>query len=78
MRWRRTWIIGNDGKKLDLYEKGDMCISLSINVGLRGPGEIDKNGHYWQYEITRGRGAAEIAIGQAPTLTKAKEIANKK
>ena len=74
-KWKKVRIDGNE-KPIDAYQRDGYMICLANNHGLQGPGQEDKHGHHWWFEVTYENGQGkEHLVGEAPTLAKAKKLA---
>lgn len=74
-KWTREKLLGNDGKKVDIYAKDDYRVCLNINRGNEvNTGVEDRHGHWWWYEVSLLNGSEQY-VGQAPTLKGAKKLA---
>jgi len=69
--WKKTKIVGNDGKSLISHQWVEYTVCLNVNNGLRGPGQKDSSGAHWMFEVEcKGR-----RVGEAVTLSGAKKLA---
>jgi hypothetical protein len=76
-RWKRERIVGNDGKSLDLYCRGEYRIALNINRGKGGKKNLDRDGYSWAFEVTALENGGERTVGEADDLTEAKSVASR-
>jgi len=76
-KWKKVKLEGVEGKPVPGYRRGDYLVYLNINHGLQGPGELDKQGHHWWFEVSCDIKGQEVTVGEAPTLDGAKAIATR-